>query len=92
MLARVLGQLGPVKVPGYGETITGANLIARVDFHTHFEAPPVGGGRKDFLVALVKVVVQKLLNAPAAKWDPLARAIGARLRGTRGRWAGRASR
>jgi hypothetical protein len=76
MLARVLGQLGPVTVPGYAETITAANLVERVDFHTHFEAPPVGGGRKDFLVALVHVVVQKLLDAPASKWDPLARVIG----------------
>ena len=77
MMARVVGVLGPVVVPGYAETITSANLVARVDFHTHFEPPPPGGGRKDFLVALVKVVAQKLLDAPAAKWDPLGQALAA---------------
>jgi hypothetical protein len=77
VMARIVGVLGPVTVPGYGGTITAANLIAQVDFHTHFEAPPVGGGRKDFLVALVKVVTQKALDAPASTWDPLGRAMAA---------------
>jgi hypothetical protein len=78
VMARVVGVLGPVKVPGYPETITAANLVARVDFHTHFEAPPpnVAGGRKAFLIALVHVVVQKILDAPASQWQPLATAIG----------------
>jgi len=77
VMARVVGVLGPVTVPGYDETINAANLIARVDFHTHFEAPPSGGGRKDFLVALVKVVTQKALDAPASTWQPLGRAMAA---------------
>ena len=77
VMARIVGVLGPVHVPGYRETITGANLVARVDFHTHFEAPPnKPGGRKAFLIALVHVVVQQLLDAPASKWDPLAQAMG----------------
>jgi len=75
MMARVLGVLGPVTVPGYPETVTAANLAERVDFHLHFEAP-APAGRKAFLVELVHVVVQRLLDAPASKWDPLARAIG----------------
>jgi Protein of unknown function (DUF4012) len=77
VMARIVGVLGPVTVPGYPETITAANLVDRVDFHTHFEPPPAGGGRKDFLVALVKVVMQKVLDAPAAKWDPLGKAMAA---------------
>jgi hypothetical protein len=75
VMARILGVLGPVTVPGYPETVTAANLATRVDFHLHFEAPPPAG-RKAFLVELVHVVVQRLLDAPASKWDPLARAIG----------------
>ena len=75
MMARILGVLGPVTVPGFPETVSAANLAERVDFHLHFEAPPPAG-RKSFLVELVHVVVQKVLDAPASKWDPLARAIG----------------
>ncbi|MGO9872242.1 MAG: DUF4012 domain-containing protein [Acidimicrobiia bacterium] len=77
VMARIVGVLGPVTVPGYDETITAANLVAQVDFHTHFEAPPAGGGRKDYHVALVHVVAQQLLDAPASKWDPLAHAMAA---------------
>ena len=78
VMARVVGVLGPVVVPGFGETVTASNLLARVDYHTHLEAPTAGlpGGRKAFLIELAHVVVQRLLDAPASRWDPLARAIG----------------
>lgn len=70
MLIRVLHVLGPVTVPEYGETITEANLLERLDFHTHFE---YGGGapadiRKEFLGALAKPVLQAMLHAPSDKW------------------------
>ena len=76
-LSRVLGVLGPVVVPGYPETITSANVVARIDYHTHLEAVAPGANRKDFIVELSRVVVQKLLDAPAATWDPLGRAVSA---------------
>ncbi|HEX5268024.1 MAG TPA: DUF4012 domain-containing protein [Acidimicrobiales bacterium] len=74
-LARVVGVLGPVSVPAYGETVTGANLIQRVNFWTHSEAVlPQPGGRKEFVAALSQVVFQRLLAAPASQWEPLAAA------------------
>lgn len=78
MMARVVGVLGPVRVPGYGETVTAANLLDRVDYHTHLEAARPGqpGGRKAFLIELAHIVVQHVLDAPASRWDRLARAIG----------------
>ena len=78
VMARIVGVLGPVAVPGFGETVTGANLLARVDYHTHLGAPTAGrpGGRKSFLIELAHVVVRRLLDAPASRWDPLAQAIG----------------
>lgn len=78
VMARIVGVLGPVTVPGFGETVTGANLLARVDYHTHLEAPTAGrpGGRKTFLIELAHVVVRRLLDAPASRWDPLAQAMG----------------
>ncbi len=78
VMARIVGVLGPVTVPVFDETVTAANLLDRVDYHTHLEAPTAGlpGGRKAFLIELAHVVVQRVLDAPASKWDPLARAIG----------------
>jgi hypothetical protein len=76
-MARVLGVLGPVVVPGYPETVTSSNVVERIDYHTHVEAVAPGANRKEFIVELARVVVQKLLDAPAATWDPLGRAVSA---------------
>jgi hypothetical protein len=76
-MSRVLGVLGPVVVPGYPETVTSSNVVDRIDYHTHLEAVAPGANRKEFIVELARVVVQKLLDAPAATWDPLGRAVSA---------------
>ena len=74
-LARLVNVLGPVSVPAYGETVTGANLISRVDYWTHVETNfPQPGGRKEFVAALSQAVFQRLLTAPASQWEPLAAA------------------
>jgi len=74
-LAVVVGVLGPVAVPGYGETVTSSNLVERVDYYTHVEAGGQGADRKEFVVELARAVMQKLLDAPAGSWDPLGRAV-----------------
>ena len=74
-LARLLGVLGPVDVPDYGERITAENLVERTDFYTHQQDAPVGGDRKDFLVALAPLVLDKLVHAPASAWDELGVAV-----------------
>jgi len=79
-LARLVGVLGPVEVPAYGETVTEANLVERADYYTHGAGrPPPGSGldRKDFLVDLATAVVPRLLAAPSSSWDALATANGA---------------
>jgi hypothetical protein len=76
-LGRILGVLGPVVLPGYGETITSSNVVERVEYHTHVEAAAPGTDRKGFIVDLASAVMQKLLDAPAAAWDPLGRAVSA---------------
>jgi hypothetical protein len=78
LLAKVVKVLGPVKVPEYKETVTAANLVERMDFYTHLDPTHSGtAGRKDFVVQLADAVVQKMLDTPARKWDPLAKALGA---------------
>jgi hypothetical protein len=76
-LARVIAVLGPVTIPGYPDRITASNVIDRLDYYTHVEVVAPGANRKQFLVALAHVVVAKLLDAPASKWDPLGRQVAA---------------
>jgi hypothetical protein len=75
-LARMLKVLGPVEVPAFGETVTADNLIERSDFYTHQEPPDPGvaGGRKRFVSEVVRIVLGRLLDAPASTWRELARA------------------
>jgi hypothetical protein len=75
-LARMLRVIGPVEVPGFGETVTADNLIERADFYTHQEPPDPGvaGGRKRFVSEVVRIVLGRLLDAPASSWRELARA------------------
>lgn len=79
-LARILGALGPVDVPEYGEHVDQANLVDRFDFYTQHLADhdPAGSDavRKAFISALAEVVMQKLLAAPASQWQALGEAVG----------------
>jgi hypothetical protein len=77
-LARLLGVLGPVNVPEYGETVDQSNLIERFDFYTQLVAMNEieNADRKGFVGAMAKRVMQKLLDAPASQWQPLAVAMG----------------
>ncbi len=77
VMARVLRVLGPVVVPAYGETVDANNVIGRVDFHTHVDTTALAhpATRKAFLIELVHVVLQRMLDAPASRWEPLASAM-----------------
>lgn len=75
-LARVLGVLGPVDIPAFGETVTAENLVERADFHTHRARPGVGTGRKAFVAEAVRLSLERLLQAPASQWRDLGRVAG----------------
>lgn len=75
-MARVLAVVGPVTIASYGETVTAGNVVERLDFETHHVTPPDGTNRKAFVAAVAEAVMQKLLNAPASKWEPLGTAVG----------------
>jgi len=77
-LVRALAAVGPVTVPDYNETVTAANAVARINFHVHESAADAAtGNRKEFVAVLAEAVLRKVLDAPATKWDALARAAGA---------------
>ena len=75
-LARLVAVLGPIHVPAYNDTVTGANLVARTDYWTHHAAvQPVAGGRKEFLSVLAPLVLHKLVTEPASQWPKLGAAV-----------------
>lgn len=74
-LGRVLTVTGPLFVPEYNETVTPANLFARLDFYTH-EGGTTGVNSKDFVGAVAEVVLRKLLTAPASQWKALGTVVG----------------
>jgi hypothetical protein len=76
-MARIVGVLGPIQMPAYGETVTAANLVARLNFYTHREAVRHNTNRKQFIVDLAHVVVQRVIDAPSTKWLDLGRALAA---------------
>ena len=82
LLARLIKVLGPVTLPEYGETVTADNLLARLNFYTHQQPPgeQPAGGRKQFVADLGAGVVQRLLDAPATRWQALSEAVGQSLR------------
>lgn len=75
-MRRILSVTGPVDVAAYGETVSTDNINERMEFHTHELPPPPGTNRKDFVAALAEAVMQKLLQAPASKWEPLGQVMG----------------
>ena len=78
-MARIVGVLGPLTLTQWHETITEANLVDRLDFHTHREAvrSEASAVRKQFIVDLAHAVVKRVLKAPSSRWLDLGRAMAA---------------
>lgn len=78
-MARLLEVLGPVDVPDYGERVTAANIIERFDFYTDEleDLAITNVERKGFVASLAEVVMDRLLAAPANRWQALGDAMAA---------------
>jgi hypothetical protein len=74
VMGRILGVVGPVSIPAFGETVSAQNIIERLDFHTHHDF--FDPDRKDFVGVVAEAVLRKLLDAPASQWEPLGQAMG----------------
>jgi hypothetical protein len=74
-MARVLAVTGPVTVPGYNETVSASNVVARLDYYTHVLPVAKGENRKEFLSPLGQAVMSKLLDAPSTEWRSLGSAV-----------------
>lgn len=77
-LARLLGVLGPVEVPEFAELVTTTTLVERFEFYTEQaeDDPGTSAQRKDFVVALSQIVMDRLLAAPPSQWRALAVTVG----------------
>ena len=74
-LARILSVMGTVRVEGYDETITSANLVERLDFYAHQQRAELGSDRKDFIAVLAKAVMERLLEARTSQWVSLGKVV-----------------
>lgn len=75
-MARVLGVVGPITIASHGETVTAENVHDKLDYYAHDLPAPTGTNPKDFVARVAEAVMQKLLDAPASQWEPLAQAMG----------------
>ncbi len=77
LLARLIRVLGPIEVPDFDENVTADNVIERIDFYTHGEAAEQvrDADRKVFLSTVARVVLDRLLAAPASSWKELSEAV-----------------
>ena len=66
-IADLLRALGPLPVPGYGETVSSATVQARIEYYTHDRpGAPTDPHRKRFVVALNHALTQRLLAVDSA--------------------------
>jgi hypothetical protein len=75
-LARLVGAIGPVTVPGYAEPVTEAGFAQRVLWEVELKRPQ-DTPRKRFLIELSRIVFDRLLSLPATDVPAVARAVAA---------------
>ena len=75
-LARVIGVIGPITVPGYEKPVTEEGFAQRVLYEVELKRP-LDTPRKNFLIQLSDIVFDRLFNLPADQVPGVARALGA---------------
>jgi len=73
-IARLIGVLGPLQVPGYGEPVVEEGFDRRLVYEVELKRP-LDEPRKRFLIELAKVVFDRLFKLPADKLPAVTRAV-----------------
>lgn len=77
MLVRLVGRLEPVRVPGYPDVLTAANIDERLEHYSH--GPGARGKsnaeRQEFIGDLAHVLLDRVLDAPTDELPDLLRAV-----------------
>lgn len=75
-MARLVGAIGPVTVPGYAEPVTEEGFARRVLWEVELKRPQ-DTPRKRFLIELSRIVFDRVLSLPAEEVPDVARAVAA---------------
>jgi hypothetical protein len=75
-LARLVGAIGPVTVPGYAEPVTEEGFARRVLYEVELKRPP-DTPRKRFLIELSRIVFNRVLSLEPDEVPEVARAVAA---------------
>jgi hypothetical protein len=68
-VSKLLGVIGPVKVPETGDTVTADNFFLKTIERVQLHQGP--GGQKSFLTYAGKPILDKLFSLPSRQWVPL---------------------
>lgn len=71
----LLRVVGPISMADYNEVITADNFFERAQFHADAVFFAGSTGKKDFLGAAARIILDKILRSPAKGWAALARAV-----------------
>lgn len=74
-MARLVGALGSVQVPGYQKPVTGDGFAQRALYEVELKRPP-DNPKKKFLILMADVVFHRLFQLPADKVPALVDALG----------------
>lgn len=75
VMARLVGAVGPVTLPGYATPVVEAGFAERVIYEVELKRP-FDDPRKKFLIELSDEVFHRLFSLPAAKLPVVAQALG----------------
>jgi nucleoside-diphosphate-sugar epimerase len=76
LIKEVLAVLGPVELPDYQETIAAENLFEKAEYRVESDFFPGSTQKRDFLGALGRAVIQKVVNTNEGDWPALMAAAG----------------
>ncbi|MDQ4098712.1 MAG: DUF4012 domain-containing protein, partial [Actinomycetota bacterium] len=74
-MARILGAVGPVYVPGYAEPVSDEGFSERVVYEVELKKPQ-DVPRKRFLIELARVLFDRIFHVPRDRLPALTRALG----------------
>lgn len=74
-IEKLLLVTGPVTVSDFGETVTSENFYERAQYHAEIGFFPGSSAKKDFIGAVGRIVLDRILRSKPETWPVLAQAI-----------------
>lgn len=74
-LKNLLRVVGPISLADYGETITADNFFERAQFHAEVNFFPGSTAKKDFIGAVSRIVLDRILHSKPETWPAVFNAL-----------------